>query len=118
MTRFIAVLLALGIGVVALRPLSAQQPSCLHAANESDAQRARKQQALRYTRMINSAEATVKAQGGSFQTLANLPRLGTTPEGFTAHIAVEPANYAFSVKDATDPCGFAYFSDETGLIYA
>jgi len=33
-------------------------------------------------------------------------------------LAVDANGYAFSIKDSTDPCGFAYFSDQSGVIYA
>jgi len=32
-------------------------------------------------------------------------------------MAVDENVYGFSIKDSTDPCGFAFFSDQDGLIY-
>jgi hypothetical protein len=32
-------------------------------------------------------------------------------------MAAGPDRYVFAIKDTTDPCGFAYFSDDSGLIY-
>ena len=40
-----------------------------------------------------------------------------TPAGFDVHFVIDGATYAFSVKDILDPCAFAYFSDEAGVIY-
>ena len=45
---------------------------------------------------------------------AGLPLL---PEGFKARMSTDGASYAFSVKDTLDPCHFALFSDQDGLIY-
>jgi hypothetical protein len=44
-------------------------------------------------------------------------QLAAVPEGFEFRIAVTPTAYAFSVRDNTDPCRFAYFSDQQGLIF-
>ena len=37
---------------------------------------------------------------------------------FVVHLAVDGKGYAFSIKDSTDPCGFAFFSDQDGIIYS
>ncbi len=98
------------------RPAVAQQPACLHGEDEPAAQRDRRLQALRVARQINTLEANGRNQAGGFQPLAALPGV-TSPQGFTIHFAGDAATYAFSVKDGTDPCAFAYFSDDSGLIY-
>jgi hypothetical protein len=41
----------------------------------------------------------------------------SSPAGFVAHLAVDASGYVFSIKDSTDPCGFAFFSDQAGIIY-
>ena len=98
--------------------LVAQQPACLHGQGESAAEQARRRQGLTTARRINSAEATAFARSGGYLPLTTLP--GGSPavaEGFVAHLSVDAAGYAFSIKDSTDPCGFAFFSDQTGTIY-
>ena len=98
------------------QPVLAQAPACLHGPGESADQQVRRRQALATARQINSAEAAVKAQTGSYQPLERMSRV-ITAQGFVAHLAVDANGYAFSIKDSTDPCGFAYFSDQEGIIY-
>ena len=121
-TTIIGILTLGAIAIVAVAPGSnvfAQQPACLHQAGESADQLARRQQALRMARVINSVQATARAVSGAYQPLTNLPGgAPASPQGFVAHLAVDPNGYAFSIKDSTDPCGFAYFSDQDGVIFA
>jgi hypothetical protein len=37
--------------------------------------------------------------------------------GWTLMLDVGFNSYWFMIKDKTDPCGFAYVSNQTGLIY-
>jgi hypothetical protein len=97
--------------------IAQQQPACLHGADESAAQQVRRRAALTLTRQINTLQNSTKSKGQAYQPLARLPNVMATPEGFTVHFATDGATYAFSVKDTMDPCAFAYFSDELGLIY-
>jgi hypothetical protein len=94
-----------------------QQQPCLHGQVETDAHRARRQQALRLTRQINSLQAVAQARTQAYQALAGLPNVAVPPEGFAVHLVTDGASYALSVKDTVDPCYFAYFSDQNGLIY-
>jgi hypothetical protein len=112
--------LLIGLALCAPNPalkLAAQQPSCLHGPSESDAQRARKRAALSVARQINTFENAAFQSTGMYRPLQQLSGLNNTPEAFEIHAAIEPSAYAFVVKDTIDPCGFAYFSDESGLIY-
>jgi hypothetical protein len=44
--------------------------------------------------------------------------MAAIPEGFAVHLATDGSTgYVFSVKDTLDPCRFALFSDQAGLIY-
>jgi len=95
---------------------NAQQPECLHGQDETATQRDRRQQALRTARQINTYEVNGRDQAGRFRPLAAFPNI-VTPPGFAVHFATDGATYAFSVKDTLDPCAFAYFSDEAGVIY-
>ena len=113
-----AVLTALTLAgvVTTISSMTAQQPACLHGQDEAAAQRGRRQQALRTARQINSYEVNGRTQAGRFQPLTAFPGI-ITPPGFSVHFASDGTTYAFSVKDTLDPCSFAYFSDEAGLIY-
>jgi hypothetical protein len=37
--------------------------------------------------------------------------------GWQLKVVSSADNYLLSIKDTVDPCHFAYFSDDTGLIY-
>jgi hypothetical protein len=98
----------------------AQQRSCLHGADETPAERARRIEALGLTRALNTAEAREFGRGRTYRTLRDLIGLGgipAEPAGFTLQLAADHGGYAFSVKDTQDPCRFAYFSDQSGVIY-
>src|SRR4051812_37722071 len=112
----LAVVLATNLSFSGQSRITAQQPACLHAAGESPDQQLRKRQALTLARQINTAEAAAMSQTGSYQPLERLSRVGVA-EGFIPHVAFDASGYAFSVKDSTDPCRFAFFSDQTGVIY-
>jgi len=113
-----ALTLAVTIGMVRGVPsIAAQVNACLHGQDESAVQQARRRGALALTRQINSYEVVAKQRTQTYQPPASLPNLMATPAGFDVHFATDDATYAFSVKDTLDPCSFAYFSDEAGLIY-
>jgi hypothetical protein len=95
----------------------AQQSACLHGQEETAVQRDRRVQALRVARQINTLENAARGQTRPYQALSALPNVSAAPEGFTVHFATDGSSYAFSVKDTLDRCAFAYFSDETGVIY-
>ena len=115
-----AVLTALTLAgvVTTISSMTAQQPACLHGQDEAAAQRDRRQQALRLTRQINTLENVWWNQARQYQAVTALANVSAPPQGFAVHFATDGATYAFSVKDTLDPCAFAYFSDETGSIYA
>jgi hypothetical protein len=98
-------------------PTLAQQPACLHGTNEIPAEQARRQEALRLTRQVNTAQSAAYSQAGMFQPVERLAPAPTPPQGFVVHLATDGERYVFSVKDTLDPCHFAYFSDENGVIY-
>jgi hypothetical protein len=121
MKKFVAAVVATALILAAAlwsaRTMIAQQPTCLHGQDESAAQQARRRGALALTRQINSYEVVAKQRSQTYQPPASLPNLMATPAGFDVHFATDGATYAFSVKDTADPCAFAYFSDEAGVIY-
>jgi hypothetical protein len=112
---------------------------CLHGASESSGEAARREQAVWAARVINSIQANHRR---SYGTYVDLDGLATSPEapsgegpfaeaframtlgagsevlpGFELHVTASPESYAFSIRDARDPCGFALFSDRRGVIY-
>jgi hypothetical protein len=70
-----------------------------------------------YARQINIAEARAFGQLHAYQPLNLLRVPQAAPTGFTAQVAVDANGYIFSIKDTSDPCGFAYFSDQEGVIF-
>jgi hypothetical protein len=119
-TRQLSLATAFGVGIAALGVFaSAQQPTpppCLHGENETQPQVARRQAALTMTRQINTLEFGSKT---GFVALEQLPLSVPIPQGFETRLLTDGKSYAFSVKDTTDRCGFAYFSDsyQDGRIY-
>ena len=102
--------------VVAQQPSQAPQPTCLHGPLESPEQAARKGAALTLIRQVNTLQARAMGGSKSYQSTDQL-QLPVPPAGFELRLTATPAAYAFSVRDTTDPCRFAYFSDQQGLIF-
>ena len=130
---FAAILLGLGTGTA-----FAQQ--CLHGANEAGEQAARKREALTATRTINNIQVNQPgARNGQFfrhEELARSPyaqRMGESTSDTVKRISLRPETeilpgwklmldlsqngYWFMIKDTTDPCGFAYISNQAGVIF-
>ena len=105
------------LGALALAPPTgarkAQEPACLHGANETQEQLARRREAIAFTRHVNSVQANIKG----YSSQSELPLQVSIPEGFEFRLVSDGKGYAFSVVDQTDPCKFAFFSNEAGLIY-
>jgi hypothetical protein len=105
-------------GPAGTRVAVAQQPTCLHGDNETPEQLARRKQALGFTRHVNTLEATgAAANAGVYQPPARLGITQSLPSGFQLRLSTSGSSYAYSVIDTTDPCRFAYFSDENGVIF-
>lgn len=113
-----------------ISPTSGPQTSapCLHGANESAEQANRRRRALAAARAINTAQARQKATIGAFAETAVLLGLPGVPtpasdqageivSGWRLQLAAGSDGYVFAIKDTTDPCQFAYFSDDSGVIY-
>lgn len=96
---------------------TAQQPACLHGPDEQPAQKTRRQQALGFVRHVNTLEATAAARSSAYVPADRLTLSQALPAGFQLHLSASERAYAFSATDTTDPCRFAYFSDEAGIIY-
>lgn len=124
----------LTVAVLAIAvPTFAQQ--CLHGPAETPDQGSRRIEALTATRNVNNLEANqpgaqnrvylrhVELASSPFAAKApTVKRLNLTPgaellPGWQLVLDVTQDGYWFMVKDKTDPCGFAYISNQEGLIY-
>jgi hypothetical protein len=118
-------------------PVFAAAQQCLHGADEGVEQNARKRAALSATRQVNTLEANRPgARGGNYfdqaemaawyatapaevrgTTSLNFDRAGEVLPGWQLTLEKTPNGYWFMIKDKTDPCGFAYISNQQGVIY-
>jgi hypothetical protein len=119
---------------------TASGQECLHGTAESADQAARRRDALTATRMINNIQVNQPgANAGQFlrhDELANAPftakmrqsnnqtlkRLSLTPgtdilPDWQLTLDTAGQGYWFMIKDKLDPCGFAYISNQAGLIF-
>lgn len=118
-------------------PPAAVAQQCLHGADASAEQKGRKRAALSVARQINTLQANAPGR----REKNYLDRAGLAVEAarqaeknpganmlsFDAGAEVIPGwelsldktetGYWFMIKDQTDPCGFAYVSNQTGVIY-
>ncbi|HEY0871918.1 MAG TPA: hypothetical protein VGD94_00495 [Vicinamibacterales bacterium] len=92
-------------------------PVCRHDSRSTEADRARRAQALTLAKAINSAQADAVRRTQAYQPLSALPSLPDTPEGFAVKLYAGEDGYMFAIKDTRDPCHFAIFSDTAGLLY-
>lgn len=110
-------------------------PQCRHNANESQTEQERRRDALVAARIINTLQANQPgARAGRYLDIAGLqaaaadkPLLVRIPllfipdaellPGFALKLGITESGYWFMIKDKTDPCGFAYVSNEQGVIY-
>src|SRR5262245_22509745 len=95
--------------LICSRTLGARQQAC--------ADRSRQQAVVNVARTINSLEMNNRPRM-PYQPLSAFPQ-ARVPDGVLVQLAVsaDGSQYVFSVKDAADPCGFAVFSDQEGVIY-
>jgi hypothetical protein len=122
--------------ILALAPVHVLAQDCLHGANETPEQRARRVEALAAARHVNTLQANRPDRRGAYLDLAALAQLqaeqvtkrpSTKPytfapdaeiiAGWTLTLARTETGYWFMIKDTTDPCGFGYVSNEQGIIY-
>ena len=113
---------------------------CLHGANESAEQAARRREALTATRNINNIQANqtgaAKGQYLRQDELAGSPyalkmrestsdtvkRISLEPgsdilPNWSLTLDVSPNGYWFMIRDKADPCGFSYISNQAGVIF-
>jgi hypothetical protein len=119
---------------------SAFAQQCLHGTGETAEQTTRRREALAATRTINNLQFNQpnsrKRVFFSHEQLADSPlaasmradpnefskRISFSPDadllpGWKLTIDVTASGYWFSIKDTTDPCGFAFISNHSGVIY-
>jgi hypothetical protein len=114
---------------------AAQQ--CLHNSNSTPEQQARESAALSAARQVNTIQANgAVKKGGAYlsqlemgeayaeyaRTRPNAPALvfdrsGEVIKGWKLTFDRTETGYWFMIKDTTDPCGFAFISNENGVIY-
>jgi hypothetical protein len=114
---------------------AARQRQCLHGPDETAEQSARRRDAVGTARLLNTLQARTSqatkqylAQEELAAAVAQGPqselgrKLDFTPgqdvmPGWELKLSVTKDGYWFMIKDKSDPCGFAYISNEDGLIY-
>jgi hypothetical protein len=119
---------------------TAYAQQCLHGADESAEQAARKRDALLVSRTINNIQANqpgaAKRQFLRHEDLSRSPfavRLRESGNETVKRMSLDPGTdvlpnwqltvdvtdqgYWFMVRDKIDPCGFAFVSSETGVIF-
>jgi len=121
MARLVATMMfAAVVATVAGTGAGRQGPpdNCVHGSSETTEQAARRRAALQLARQINTTEAQANALGHTYYAISDLPGLATEVSGFKVQLSTDGASYTFSLKDTLDPCHFAYFSDQAGMIYS
>lgn len=124
--------------LLAIRPAAAQQ--CLHGPSESPDETSRRHQALTAARTVNTLQANqpgarnrsylrhADLDGSSYaqslrqSTNETLKRLSLRPEDeilpkWKLTLDVTENGYWFMIRDLADPCGFAYISNQAGVIF-
>jgi hypothetical protein len=125
--------------VLAGSPSAYAQNQCLHGPNETPDQTTRRRDALRATRTVNNLQANQPgSRTSTFLRQIELPssqfakgpdgqseffkKLNFTPgeelmPGWELTLDVTEKGYWFMIKDKTDSCGFAYISNQNGVIH-
>jgi hypothetical protein len=92
-------------------------PTCLHDGAEQPPDRARREQAIALAKAINERQGTAAERTRLYVALTQLRNLPPTPKGFSVQLYTDGTGYVVSLKDKLDPCRYAIFSDEAGLLY-
>ena len=106
---------AIGLaGLVGLGLTAASQAPC--GGTPTDQQLARRKTAITAARQINTAEAQAYARAQKYLPLTLLNTV-IVAEGWDVQVSTDGATYAFLMRDTSDQCQVAIFSDQKGLIY-
>lgn len=124
-------------GVLLFVPFAtAYAQQCLHGAGETPDQTARRRAALAAARTVNNIQYNrpgssdnvflshddlasapfAKGMGPATNGISLDPQSDLVP-GWKLTLNVTSNGYWFMVKDTTDPCGFAYISNQEGVIF-
>jgi hypothetical protein len=132
--------IALAIGLLSISTATPSAQQCLHGPGETPDQTARRREALTATRTINNIQANQPASANRSyfrhadlaeapyaakmreSTNETLRRISLNPNGdilpgWTLTLDVSENGYWFMIKDTSDPCGFAFISNQSGLIF-
>lgn len=104
--------------IVVAAPSAAQ--TCLHGADETPAQKARRDAAIQLATRINLAEMVTsgpRSPNNRYRPLHELANIPPTPAGFELQFHTDGNTYSFSVKDRRDPCRYVVFSDQDKYLY-
>ena len=99
---------------------SAFAQTCLHAADETPANKARRDEALQVAIRINVQQGVriyPNPRQRRFLPLDELRNVPPVPAGFDLQYHTDGQTYSLSLKDRRDPCGYAIFSDQDRDIY-
>lgn len=118
-------------------PVLAAAQQCLHGPDETPEQKTRRRAALTATRQINNLQ--VNRPGAADKQFLDQAEMGAwyaenaKKSGDADPLVFDPAaevipgwqltldktagGYWFMIKDKTDPCGFAFISNQNGLIF-
>lgn len=107
--------LAVSMGLVLTGGALGQQ--CLHRGDESTAERLRRQAAVDFVVELNAAQTRQQRETGRYASLAEVRQSANAPLGFVPRLVVDRFGYMVKVIDMFDPCQFALFSDERGVVY-
>lgn len=109
---------ATGLGVtLLLMSVPAQAQRCLHGVTESAGERSRRQAAVRFVEELNSVQVRQHQQQGRYAALSEVRETSSAPVGFVPRLIFDRFGYLLKVTDLFDPCGFALFSDEQGVVF-
>lgn len=128
---------AVALAAAFLTPSLAAAQQCLHGADETPEQKTRKRAALNAARGIHNLQIHRRAAGERkvldrtemAARYAEDPAITRSPDplnldpaddiipGWQLAFDRTEQGYWFMVRDSADPCGFAYVSNEKGLIY-
>jgi hypothetical protein len=112
--------LVIAAGRMLVPSVAAQQGSgCLNGKgpDETPEQRARRAEAINYTRSLHNAEASFFPPNNRYGQMNELSGVNSIPAGASVQHATTEKGYLFSVKGTTGQCAFTIYSDQNGIIY-
>ena len=109
--------LAVSMGFVLKGDALGQGQQCLHSGDESVGERLRRQAAVDFVVELNAAQTRQQRATGRYASLGEIRQAASAPLGFVPRLVADQFGYIIKVVDALDPCGFALFSDERGVVF-